>query len=228
MACLATLFDPRFVQYESATPPPSYDAYQELLIGEEVFFRPCGDCPWRGMGHVERAIAIDSTYAVAWTTLAKMSALMGQCDRVTEIADRLDPVYDRLPPYEHTQMEATIAACRGDWERGLEAMRSAAAAEPRRAGVTGWIPLFALILNRPREALATLATIDSMKRDWRLEASSYHMLGDHERELETVSGAPCFGPRAPSWCGRLQPASPLVPARAADREIPNVPWALLD
>jgi tetratricopeptide (TPR) repeat protein len=141
------------------------------------------------MAHVEKAIAIDSTYTAAWTTLAKMSALMGQCDRVQEIAGRLDPVYDRLPPYEHAQMEATIAACRADYRTALKAVRSAAAAEPRRAGMTGWIPLFALLLNRPREALAALGEVDSTGGDaWQI-AAAYHMLGDHERELETAEQA---------------------------------------
>lgn len=189
MACMATLFDPRFAQYEAAAPPPSYEAYQELVTGEDLFHQPCGDCPWRAMAHVEKAIAIDSTYTAAWTTLAKMSALMGQCDRVREIADRLDPVYDRLPPYEHAQMEATIAACRADYRTALEAIRSEAAAEPRRAGMTAWIPLFALLLNRPREALAALGDVDSTGGDAWQTAAAYHMLGDHERELEAAKRA---------------------------------------
>jgi serine/threonine-protein kinase len=189
MACMATLFDPRFAQYEAASPPPSYEAYQELVTGEDLFHQPCGDCPWRALAHVEKAIAIDSTYTAAWTTLAKMSALMGQCDRVREIAGRLDPVYDRLPPYEHAQMEATIAACRADYRSALEAVRSAAAAEPRRAGMTAWIPLFALLLNRPREALAALGEVDSTGGDAWQVAAAYHMLGDHERELEAAERA---------------------------------------
>jgi tetratricopeptide (TPR) repeat protein len=141
------------------------------------------------MAHVEKAIAIDSTYTAAWTTLAKMSALMGQCDRVREIADRLDPVYDRLPTYEHAQMEATIAACRADYQTALEAVRSAAAAERRNAGMSEWIPLFALLLNRPREALAALGTVDSTRLQWWQVTGAHHMLGDHERELEAAERA---------------------------------------
>jgi tetratricopeptide (TPR) repeat protein len=186
LACMATLFDPRFAQYEAAKPPPSYEAYQELVTGEDLFHQPCGDCQWRAMAHVEKAIAIDSTYTAAWTTLAKMSVLMGQCDRVQEIAQRLDSVYDRLPPYEHAQMEASMAACRADWRTALEAVRTASAAEPRRAGMTEWIPLFAVLLNRPREALTAFAAADSARRDWRLVPVAYHMLGEHERELEAA------------------------------------------
>ena len=192
LACFATLFDPHFVRYEAAAPPPNYEAYLELRAGDETFFQRCEECPWRAMEHVERAIAIDSTYTAAWTALAGMSVLMGQCDRAREIADRLHPVVDRLPVYERAQLDISMAACRSDWETALEAARRAQRAEPHRAGMSTLIPLFDLILNRPRDALATVSATgwDPLEPGpnpfgWQTSVA-YHLLGDHENELKAT------------------------------------------
>lgn len=192
MACFASLFDPRFAQYEGTNPPTSYEAYQELRLADELFWRRCDGCPERALGHVERAIAIDSTYTAAWTSLAGMSVLQGDCGRTAEIARRLEPVYDGLPIRERAAIDQAVAACHADWEAALRAGREALAAEPGHAGVSVWVPLFALLVNRPREALAVLGTIDpsSFYRGpveyWWHVATAYHLLGDHERELEAA------------------------------------------
>jgi tetratricopeptide (TPR) repeat protein len=192
MACFAKLFDPAFVKYEGSNPPPSYEAYLELRAGDETFFQRCDACPWQAMEHVERAIAIDSTYTAAWTSLAAMSVLMGDCHRAAQISERLDPVRDELPPYDRAQLEVSLAACRGAWVAALDAAKRGALAEPHRAGITGWIPLFALILNRPRDALEVIASSgwtpllgEANPFGWQMGAA-YHMLGDHETELKTA------------------------------------------
>ena len=192
LACFATLFDPHFVRYEASAPPPSYEAYLELRAADETFFQRCEECPWRAMGHAERAIAIDSTYTAAWTALAGMSVLMGQCDRAREIAERLHPLVDRLPVYERAQLDISMAACQSDYGAALEAARRAAKAEPHRAGMTGWIPLLALLENRPHEALDAIAATgwDPFEEDpnpfgWET-AAAFHMLGEHGKELKAA------------------------------------------
>ncbi|HET6342650.1 MAG TPA: protein kinase [Gemmatimonadota bacterium] len=195
MACFATLFDPRFAQYEGTNPPTSYEAYQELRLADELFWRRCDGCAERALGHVERAIAIDSTYTAAWTALAGMSVLQGDCGRTEEIARRLEPVYDGLPIRERAALDQAVAACHADWQAALRAGRAALAAEPARTGVSAWLPLFALLVNRPREALAVLETIDPTGfhrgpvEYWWHVATAYHLLGDHKRELEAARRA---------------------------------------
>jgi predicted Zn-dependent protease len=200
LACFATLFDPHFVRYEASAPPPTYEAYLELRAADETFFQRCEECPWRAIEHVERAIAIDSTYTAAWTGLAGMSVLMGQCDRVQEIADRLHPVVDRLPVYERAQLDISTAACRSDWDAALEAARRAERAEPHRAGMTSTIPLLALLVNRPREALDAIAASgwDPFEQGPHLfgweTAAAFHMLGEHGEELKAARLGRLYSP----------------------------------
>jgi tetratricopeptide (TPR) repeat protein len=200
LACFATLFDPHFVRYEASAPPPNYEAYLELRAGDETFFQRCEECPWRAMEHVERAIAIDSTYTAAWTALAGMSVLMGKCDRAWEIADKLHAVVDRLPVYERAQLDISMAACRSDWDAALEAARRAERAEPHREGMTSLIPLLALLVNRPSEALEAIAAsgwdpFEEGSRPFGWEtAAAFHMLGEHEEELKAARLGRLYSP----------------------------------
>ena len=194
MAGFAAVFGRDFAEWEAQSLPPTYEAYQEALAGEEAGWGFDFDGAIR---HFERAIALDSTYVGAKANLAMVLAEGGRCATADSVVRHLDPLRTGLPPIDRGRLEWARAKCQGDLNGQLEAGRTVIAAAPRSVGFAILTSVMALELFRPREAIAILerqhpspgALIGSqagMLSDFL--AIGYHELGDYARELTVTEG----------------------------------------
>jgi tetratricopeptide (TPR) repeat protein len=203
MASFATVFGPGFEAWQSQSIPPTYEAYQEVLAGEEA--------SWQlyfpgAVEHYRRAAAIDSTYTGAKARMVLAAALGNDCRTADSVARRLDGIRSRLPALDRGQLEWGEAHCRGDWPSSLAAGRAVRAAAPRSIEFTVLLGITALELFRPREALGVLqslnpdrVTLSPSQRSIHADFTrlAYHQLGDARGELETIRAALRFVPEDP-------------------------------
>jgi tetratricopeptide (TPR) repeat protein/TolB-like protein len=195
MAGFATVAGSGFETWTAASVPPTYEAYQEMLAG--------GKASWQhdfagAAVHYRRAAALDSSFTGAQTAAAMALKFHGECGAVDSIARRLEPHEALLPPADRGQLDYATASCRGDPAGALAASRAVLAVEPRSLQFTVLLAVAAVEELRPREALEVLRRVDPERAglkgppydvymDWL--AMTYHMLGDHRRELETARAA---------------------------------------
>jgi tetratricopeptide (TPR) repeat protein len=193
MGGFATVFGSGFEDWKAASVPPSYDAYQEMLIA--------GDDLWvfkseLAAEHLHRAIARDSDYSGAKVQLSHALATMGLCDEVDSIARSLEPEAGQLPPAERGVLAYSQAQCDRDREGQVEAAKAVLAAAPHSVGYTVLGGINAIELGRPREGLAILLRFDAehvplsdQQRNiyWGFVGYAYHDLGEFRKQLQTAA-----------------------------------------
>src|SRR6267142_1679121 len=171
MAALAAAVDPRLGALASgAGQPPRYDAYLAFTAGVEIFYG--GRRARDALPYLLRAAALDSTYALPliWAAWAHAGTALDQCDSTAAIAERLTAM--RLTSLEQMQIDRVMARCRGDLAAAyalgsrlgeavtiLERLHPDSGALSGRAGYYNWL------------------------------TNAYHVLGQHDRELEAAQRA---------------------------------------
>jgi serine/threonine-protein kinase len=203
MASFATVFGPGFEAWQSQSIPPTSEAYQEVLAGQEASWQ----LDFAGaVEHYRRAAAIDSTYTGAKAMMVLAAALGYDCRTADSVARQLESIRTRLPALDRGQLEWGEAQCRGDWPSSLAAGRAVRAAAPRSIEFTILLGITALELFRPKEALTVLQSLDpdrvalsppqrGIHADFTRLA--YHQLGDARGELKTIRAALRFLPDDP-------------------------------
>jgi TolB-like protein len=191
MAGFAATIGPGFEAWQAQSIPPTFDAYREMLAGQEETWR----FEWpEAIKHFRRASEMDSSYMGARTSMLLAAALGLQCRLVDSLAQHLDPIKAQLAAIDRGQLEWGEAHCRGDWDASLTAGRAVRAAAPRSIAFNILLGITALELFRPREALSVLQSFDAehvpLAPAQRSASSSfiilaYHELGDARSELET-------------------------------------------
>jgi serine/threonine-protein kinase len=178
--------------------PPTYEAYRAYAEGEALFNRAYA--PGQGRLHAEgierylQAYALDASLVEALMRAAEAAAFIGrraQADSLTAIVVRRR--YE-LSPYMGRRLDLLIATLSGDLEARLRAAR-------RLPDTPIDLAEAALLVNRPREAIAALTdsagetyrrSIASLGWEWldlfaaRFLASAYHGLGDFSAELRVA------------------------------------------
>lgn len=195
MASFAVIFGSDFEAWQAQSLPPSYEAYQEILAGNEAHWK----LDFAGaVEHYRRASVMDSSYRGAKTSLILAAALGHDCRTADSVTRQLEGIRAQLAAVDRGQLEWGEAQCRGDWRGSLEAGRAVRAAAPRSISFTVLLGVTALELFRPREALAVLQSLDpdriALTPAQRAIHSSfivlaYHQLGDPRRELEVARKA---------------------------------------
>ena len=143
---------------------------------------------------------------------------------------------DRLGRYERCRLDFVMAMVPA---RSLSAAYDAALCMAREApgsdDAKRELALFTYRLNRPREAVALLRELDpdrglvkGWEEYWAFLAAAYHLLGDHERELDAARDSKALWPgsmvalrleaRAHATLGRLDDVRAAV---AAMRSLPS-------
>ncbi|MFQ5830586.1 MAG: tetratricopeptide repeat protein [Candidatus Methylomirabilia bacterium] len=182
MTALATLTDPRLTKWiQHASKPPTFEAYREFVTGVELHTTVNFE---EGRPYFLRAAALDSTF-----TMPLLWAIMGHAPAADSIAEALNRRRDRLAPLDRHFLDYLTAT---DGVTQLEAIRRVVEIAPgsdylKNAGGT------ALRLNRPREAIQFLLAADpesgwlrGWTPYWNTLTAAYHLLGEHDRELEAA------------------------------------------
>ena len=192
MAAVASLFTDELISWgQLAAQPTSYAAYREYVTGRDLFAQ--GDM--RGaMLHFGRAVDEDPEFPIASIWLALMMRNTGNYRAADSVATVLDNVRDRLTELERHVLDYLRATLRGDMAETYRAIRRAYDLAPSLPEVAVEVPSLAIIVNRPREALEILYTLDPsdpfLARApgivWIRITQAHHMLGEHQAELEAA------------------------------------------
>src|SRR5436309_6708773 len=201
MAVLAEALDSRLGALASAGgQPPRYDAYLAFSAGVEIFYG--GRRARDALPYFQRAAALDSTYALPliWAAWAHAGTALDQCDSTAAIAEHLTAM--RLTSLEQMQIDRVMARCRGDLAGAYALGSRLVEAVPRSELMWEQHAVDALDLNRPREAVTILERLhpDSGALSGRAGyynwlTNAYHLLGEHDRELEAAQRAQRRFPR---------------------------------
>ena len=195
MAALAAAVDSRLgALASSAGTPPRYDAYLAFSAGVEIFYG--GRRARDALPYFQRAAALDSTYALPliWAAWAHAGTALDQCDSTAAIAEHLTAM--RLTSLEQMQIDRVMARCRGDLAGAYALGSRLVEAVPRSELMWEQHAVDALDLNRPREAVTILERLhpDSGALSGRAGyynwlTNAYHLLGEHDRELDVAERA---------------------------------------
>jgi tetratricopeptide (TPR) repeat protein len=139
---------------------------------------------------VLRALDRDSTYLPAKLLLAIAHMNLGNLSASDSLLNELEGAYDQMPLFERMGWDWLRARLDGDRETAYWAAKELAERAPSRIGVYS-LGFEALSVNRPREALEALLTLNA-DADWTARVPGYwdylgralHILGDHAQELE--------------------------------------------
>jgi tetratricopeptide (TPR) repeat protein/tRNA A-37 threonylcarbamoyl transferase component Bud32 len=194
MAFLAPRFDEflqQFAPSDVMSAAPTFEAYQAFTEGSRLHMEASGRSA-EAIEYFREAFAWDSTWA---TPLLRMWMGLSSLGRIAERDSAmivLEELWDRLSPYERAEAQFFQAYGDFDIEEAVRHLHRAVELAPRSVSTYN-LALNLNVLNRPREALDMLLTLDPERgwvRDWEpywlQRTRALHMLGEHEQELEAA------------------------------------------
>jgi len=169
--------------------PPTYEAYRAYELGSQRFTRQdyAGSIPLFRQAH-----EIDTTFMVPLLNLISAFWNEAEFDSVGPVLATLHANASALNPYQRLQLEYYDDLLKGDMPGAYEVLSRAARQAPdTRAGYN--VALLALSLDRPREAVAALESLEpeqgalgNWSSYWSQLAHALHQLGEHGREREAA------------------------------------------
>ncbi|HSG80872.1 MAG TPA: hypothetical protein VLC48_01375, partial [Gemmatimonadota bacterium] len=233
---LASTFDNYISQYADVLgQPPTYEAYRLFVEAQRMSDRAHtagGDHLFaEALPVFLEAVELDSTLVAAYLRAGWMAFASGSPAMAESLAYVADARRDRLTPIGQAQLDLLLAETKGDRAAALRAAR-------RQPGWPLDLALRANQVNRPGEAVSILTEAEwypSVLRSaglygveiiyWGTLSEGYHLLGEHEAELEAARQARQLYPqnldaanlegRALAALGRLDELDDLLD-RAAD------------
>jgi tetratricopeptide (TPR) repeat protein len=195
MAILAVAHDPRIERWARGSSPPTFEAYEQLLAGLDLF--SAGN--WaEALPIWERAAALDSSFVqpLLHSVFGYMNlGRWAEADSLSRLLTRREG----LTPFDRAMLDFQRAEISGD------NMAVLAGAEGMvRAAPGDYLPYYlkaiaANRVNRPREALEAASKISSRVGRfgkawasagyWMVVTSAWHALGEHEEELRPAREA---------------------------------------
>jgi tetratricopeptide (TPR) repeat protein len=186
---LALTVDPVFEGVaSSAQSPPSYESAKAFSEAVAAFWRDYAE----GQRLAHKAFSLDTTYEVARVFEAVSYMNMGEWDLADSLAKLSEARQPRLGPYDRSMLLWMRAELDGDRQAAYRATEEGLRIAPndhsrKQLGFEN------IKLNRPRAALAIFASIDPRSPQltgvwsyWQQYAWTYHMLGDHDKELDVA------------------------------------------
>jgi len=198
-AALASVLDQEIASIEPGQPPTTYEAFEAYSEGIEAYLR--GEVR-EAAGHFERAAVADPTFHRATLWAARSYTLVGASfvgglPLVLKADSMLAPLLEspeQLSHYERCHLDFVMSFER--WRSLAESYRAVlcmAQEAPGSDDAQRELAQQLMRLNRPAAAIQVITQLDAdrglMKKlggYWGLVSSAYHMLGDHERELEAA------------------------------------------
>ena len=204
MGALASQFHTEAPTVEGTGSPPTFSAYQNYLAGLNLalaFKYP------EALSLLDSAVKLDPDFLGAWFTKADVHYnLAGLLAATRGIGDSsaafefsrgdsaqavLRKLRGRMSSAQGYYLDWMEAARKGDLTGSLRALNRTVAVAPDP--VSSWMAaLFALRVNRPREAIDIWVALDPRSSvwtpvTWQVPTEAYHMLGKHRQELKEAS-----------------------------------------
>jgi eukaryotic-like serine/threonine-protein kinase len=169
------------------SPPPKYSAYLEFVEGARMFVRNQA----ASRAYFERAIALDSTFVMAYGILATTYTNAGRFADAERVVSLLEAQRARLSVYDRLQLDFQHAHLRyvADEILPFSEQLYERSGDPTYAYEIGF---WGLRANKPALALRGLRISDSMmtRLGWtgqaRDVAQAHHLLGDYRAELAAL------------------------------------------
>lgn len=166
--------------------PPTYEAYRAFDRGLEQYLLQQYS---RAIPDFYRAFELDSTFVVSLLYAAVALYNRGEYSQVDSLLTELEPHRERLNEYYDLRYQYLQALLANDGRRALQVTARAAEIAPLTKASYNYA-YTAILMNRPREALAHLEALDPDRGSMRGWASywtqlthAYHLVGDHESEV---------------------------------------------
>jgi tetratricopeptide (TPR) repeat protein len=170
--------------------PPTFEAYRAFDRGMDRYLAQDYEAATTAF---LRAHEADSTFLVALLYGATTAYNRGAWPVVDSVLDLLEERRDRLARYDDLRLSFLRALSVGEGGEALRAIRSAARLAPGSRSVYN-LALRALSVNRPREALEALESLDpdagemrGWAQYWTQRAHAHHLLGQHEEEARAAA-----------------------------------------
>jgi serine/threonine protein kinase/tetratricopeptide (TPR) repeat protein len=190
LGALAMVLDERPErEVEAASKPPTYEAYQQYIQGLDLFIKQF-DYPG-ALEYFKRAYAFDTTFISPLIWASYSYGVRGQMGQVDSLMRFLSLRRAQLTPLQQLWLDAQSGFVSGDWMKSLNAWRKAAEIAPGSFDPFDW-GITALVVNRPKEAIEAFKTANQEQQwlpYWNHFTASYHLLGEHEKELKIAKQA---------------------------------------
>ncbi len=191
LGALAVVLDKRLEGYytEAASKPPCYEAYLQYIQGVDLSLKQFDFAG--ALEYFKRAYAIDTTFMSPLIWMYYAYGNLGQQAQVGSLRQFLNLRRAQLTPVQQLYLDHFNSNASGDRIKALNALREAARIAPGAIDPYD-LGLAAFRVNRPKEAIEALKTADRERQwlpYWDVLASSYHSLGEHEKELEIAKQA---------------------------------------
>jgi serine/threonine protein kinase/tetratricopeptide (TPR) repeat protein len=186
LGALMFVFDKRLEGATKMSKPPTYEAYLEYMQGLELFNKNidfAGSIPY-----FERAYALDTTFLYPLIKAGAAYLNLGQLAQTDSLMKILEPRRANLSPLLQLDLDEVRANVAGDWMGALAATRAALKLSSIGARFYS-LGDAAMRVNRPKEAVEAFKQVDPEQTwvfFWSQLAAAYHLLGEHEKELETA------------------------------------------
>jgi DNA-binding SARP family transcriptional activator len=187
LGALALLYNRRGSVYiQRATRPPTYPAYKAFMEGIDFLVQYKSE---ESVARLAHAYRLDTTFVLALIWESDGHAQVGRFAAADSVLRLAALSRDRLGAFDRRFLDFKRAELAGDFAKALDAARELAQMAPgsEASFLQGSM---ALHLNRPREALQALATVDPEKGFlkgwpgyWGYPLQAHYMLGDLERAL---------------------------------------------
>jgi tetratricopeptide (TPR) repeat protein len=182
--------------------PPSYEAYQELVLGMNNF--ASGDNT-KAVSHLEKAVELDPGFMPAYQWLARTYANMRLWDKAVSILGFMEQNRNKLSPEGALFLDRLKALSQGKNEESLRAVLQLQKLAPREVLYNFLVVAEEIGLNKPRQALDLFEKVE-LPENWLNTTSginwhafwciAHYFLGNHKKELEVVRRARKYYPDA--------------------------------
>lgn len=190
MGAVATLTKKKASGLALSDVPPSYDAYQEFMRGEESF--QALQFP-KAVDHFSRAAQLDSSYAAPVVRSVYAHLNMTERAKADSVARQLLASNRRISEYERRYLERAMATLQGDWQGAYRAAQQLKAAAPSSSFAQYIAARAAMPIGRYEEAARELEKLWPNKYPeaaYFLDlAGAYHFLGNYKRQERVLRKA---------------------------------------
>jgi len=197
-ATLASVLNEDIGSFEPREPPATYEAFEAYAEGLEAYQRDWAEAA----GDFERAASADPTFyrATLWAAQSYMLVAYMTDDwpimlKAESLIAPLEESREKLSPYERCHLDLVIAmGMRPSTPDHYEAVRCMVREAPGSDNAKRELALALMRFNRPAEAIRIYQELHPdrglMKRYaaryWMNLSYAYHMIRDHQRELEAA------------------------------------------